>query len=75
MKNNAIQKPNKITYETLWKAIIRPPRDEYLEEELGSPNFSIDKRRYIRKDFELLNFQGYLLKVSMIEPVPKDCHV
>jgi pimeloyl-ACP methyl ester carboxylesterase len=72
MKNNAIQKPNKITYETLWKAIIRPPRDEYLEEELGSPNFSIDKRRYIRKDFELLNFQGYLLKVSMIEPVPKD---
>ena len=72
MKNNAIQKPNKITYETLWKAIIRPPRDEYLEEELGSPNFSIDKRRYFRKDFELLNFQGYLLKVSMIEPVPKD---
>ena len=72
MKNEAIKKPNKITYETLWKAIIRPPRDIYAEEELGQPEFSIDKRRYIRKDFELLNFQGYLLKVSMIEPDPKE---
>ena len=72
MKNDAIKKPNKITYEVLWKAIIRPPRDEYIEEELGFPNFTIENRRYIRKDFELLNFQGYLLKVSMIEPDPKE---
>ena len=72
MKNDAIKKPSKITYETLWKAIIRPPRDEYSEDELGLPQFSIDKRRFIRKDFELLNFQGYLLKVSMIEPHPKE---
>ena len=68
MKNEAIEKPNKITYESLWKAIIRPPRDEYEEEELGSPTFTVEKRHYIRKDFELLNFQGYLIKVSMIEP-------
>ena len=67
-----MKKPNKITYEVLWKAIIRPPRDEYIEEELGFPNFTIENRRYIRKDFELLNFQGYLLKVSMIEPDPKE---
>ena len=72
MKNDALKKPNKITYEVLWKAIIRPPRDEYIEEELGFPNFTIENRRYIRKDFELLNFQGYLLKVSMIEPDPKE---
>ena len=72
MKNEALKKPNKITYEVLWKAIIRPPRDEYIEEELGLPNFTIENRRYIRKDFELLNFQGYLLKVSMIEPDPKE---
>jgi len=72
MKNDAVKKPNKITYETLWKAIIRPPRDEYFEEELGSPKFIIDKRHYIRKDFELLNFQGYLMKVSIIEPDPKE---
>ena len=72
MKNEAIEKPKKITYESLWKAIIRPPRDEYEEEELGSPLFTIDKRHYIRKDFELLNFQGYLIKVSMIEPDIRD---
>ena len=72
MKNEAVEKPQKITYETLWKAIIRPPRDDYEEEELGSPIFTIDKRIYVRKDFELLNFQGYLLKVSMIEPDPKE---
>ena len=72
MKNETLKKPNKITYEVLWKAIIRPPRDEYIEEELGFPNFTIENRRYIRKDFELLNFQGYLLKVSMIEPDPKE---
>jgi len=68
MKKKALQKPNKITYEALWKAIIRPPRDDYEDEELGSPLFTIEKRHYIRKDFELLNFQGYLIKVSMIEP-------
>ena len=72
MKNEALKKPNKITYEVLWKAIIRPPRDEYMEEELGFPNFTIEGRRYTRKDFELLNFQGYLLKVSMLEPDPKE---
>ena len=72
MKNEAIKRPNKITYEVLWKAIIRPPRDEYIEEELGMPNFTIEGRKYIRKDFELLNFQGYLLKVSMLEPDPKE---
>ena len=68
MKNEAIEKPNKITYEALWKAIIRPPRDDYEEDELGFPEFTIEKRHYVRKDFELLNFQGYLMKVSMIEP-------
>ena len=72
MKNDAIKKPNKISYETLWKAIIRPPRDEYTDDEMGPLNFTVDKRHYIRKDFELLNFQGYLMKVSMIEPEPKD---
>ena len=72
MKNEAIQKPQKITYESLWKAIIRPPRDEYEEEDLGAPTFTIDKRHYNRKDFELLNFQGYLIKVSMVEPFPNE---
>ena len=31
----------KITYESLWKAIIRPPRDYYTEEDLGPSFFNI----------------------------------
>ena len=34
--------------------------------------FHYRKHKYILKDFELLNFQGYLLKVSMTEFEPKD---
>jgi hypothetical protein len=25
-----------LSYEALWKSIIRPPRDEYVEEQLGN---------------------------------------
>jgi pimeloyl-ACP methyl ester carboxylesterase len=72
MRNDAVERPKKITYETLWKAIIRPPREDYDEEELGSPIFKIEDRHYFRKDFELLNFQGYLIKVSIVEPVDNE---
>ena len=72
MRNDAIEKPKKITYETLWKAIIRPPREDYDEEEMGNPIFAIENRHYFRKDFELLNFQGYLLKVSIVEPIDNE---
>ena len=72
MENDAYKKPDKISYEALWKAIIRPPRDIYEEDDLGSPVFTINEKTYIRKDLELLDFQGYLLKVSMIEPSPND---
>ena len=58
----------KITYESLWKAIIRPPRDYYLEEDLGPTNFKYHYRTYIRKDFDLIDFRGLILKVSIIEP-------
>ena len=68
MDNEPLEKPEKITYETLWKSIIRPPRDFYEEEDLGSPIFTINKRLYIRKDFDLIDFRGYILKVSIIEP-------
>ena len=33
------KKIDKITYETLWKSIIRPERDIYKEEELGDKIF------------------------------------
>ena len=63
---------DKITYESLWKAIIRPPRDYYRDEELGPSMFDLNGRSYIRKDFEIIDFQGKLLKVSFIEPDIKD---
>ena len=63
---------DKITYESLWKAIIRPPRDYYREEDLGPSLFHFNGRTYIRNDFEIIDFQGKLLKVSFIEPEIKD---
>ena len=62
----------KITYESLWKAIIRPPRDYYREEDLGPSAFDLNGRLYIRKDFEIVDFRGKLLKVSFIEPDIKE---
>ena len=62
----------KISYNSLWKAIIRPPRDYYTEEDLGPFMFDFNGKEYIRKDFEILDFRGKLLKVSFIEPDAKD---
>lgn len=60
----------KISYETLWKFIIRPPRDIYPISYLGHPYFSYKERNYIRKDYELISSQGYKMKCSLIEPEP-----
>ena len=62
------EQSKKITYESLWKAIIRPPRDYYTEEDLGPTNFEIHGKTYLRKDFDLIDFRGLILKVSIIEP-------
>lgn len=64
------KKPDKITYEVLWKSIIRPERDMYKEEELGPKLFRFNNVIYNRKDYEILDFQGNLLKLSFIEPDP-----
>ena len=58
----------KLTYESLWKAIIRPPRDEYTLDELGPKKFHYKNKTYIRKDLEILDNNGYFLKLSIIEP-------
>ena len=58
----------KFSYETLWKFIIRPPRDEYTETMLGKQSFHYNSKRYIRKDFDIMSTQGYILKCSFIEP-------
>jgi len=58
----------KISYETLWKFIIRPPRDEYTESMLGSRYFKYKGKKYQRKDYDIMSTQGYMMKCSFIEP-------
>jgi pimeloyl-ACP methyl ester carboxylesterase len=60
----------KISYETLWKFIIRPPRDKYPLSYLGHTYFTYKDKNYIRKDFDLISTQGYKMKCSLIEPDP-----
>ena len=56
-----------ISYETLWKSIIRPPKDEYDLDQLGDKKFIHKGKLYVRKDYELINKRGYLIKCSFLE--------
>jgi len=56
-----------ISYETLWKSIIRPPRDEYDIDQLGEKKFYHKGKAFIRHDYELINKRGYLIKCSFLE--------
>ena len=58
----------KISYDTLWKFIIRPPRDKYNEALLGPSAFLYRNKTYSRKDYALLSSQGFKMKCSFIEP-------
>lgn len=62
----------KFSYETLWKFIIRPPRDEYNEIMLGDSKFKYRNIKYERKDYSIVSSQGYLLKCSFIEPMKEN---
>jgi hypothetical protein len=57
-----------LSYATLWKSIIRPPRDDYSEDQLGESVFVYKGKTYIRKDYNILNKQGHIIKTSFIEP-------
>ena len=59
----------KYSYETLWKFIIRPPRDEYDEDLLVDAYFTYKNRGYQRKDYDLISSEGYTMKCSLVEPV------
>jgi pimeloyl-ACP methyl ester carboxylesterase len=58
----------KLTYDSLWKYIIRPPRYNYNENTLGPPSFLYRGKIYQRKDYNLLSSMGYIMKCSLIEP-------
>ncbi len=42
-------------YSQCWKAIIRPPRDQYTEAELGPKDMLIVDMRTVRRDIEIKN--------------------
>jgi len=61
-------------YDDLWKAIIRPPRFEYEDEDLGCKEFVInDNFRGVRTDFELRNQRRFKIKCSFWEPRVRVC--
>ena len=63
------KKDIKISYEQLWKFIIRPPRDEYDEDLLVDKFFSYKNKSYQRKDYDLISSEGYKMKCSFVEPI------
>ena len=70
-EDSPTKKIDKITYEILWKSIIRPERDIYTEKELGEKIFRFNNIIYTRTDYDILDFQGNILKLSIVEPKPE----
>ena len=66
------KKDIKLSYETLWKFIIRPPRDNYEEDFLVDEYFIYKNKQYQRKDYDLISSEGYIMKCSFIEPIDSD---
>jgi len=60
------------SYDDLWKAVIRPPRDEYEEKDLGPEKFNIRGRNYKRTDFSIVNNRNMKLQCSMWEPYDEE---
>jgi len=58
-----------VGYESLVKAIIRPPRAQYTLSDLGPSRFSISRREFQRKDFQIKNDRGLRLECSWWRPM------
>jgi len=59
------------SYQDLWKAIIRPPRDEYAIKDLGPQEFRLRGKIYKRTDIQIKNKQGLTLECSHFEPAKR----
>ena len=60
------------SYEELWKAIIRPYKDEYTNKDLGPEKFRLNSKYYKRTDFSLKNSRKQLLMCSFWEPYDEE---
>ena len=59
-------------YDELWKAIIRPYRDNYDVKELGPDKFHLSNHYYKRTDFSLQNKRNQKLLCSFWEPFDEE---
>ena len=53
--------------DSLWKSIIRPPRESYTFKDLGPKEFMSYGKNYTRKDFKILGYSGNILQCSFYE--------
>ena len=60
------------SYEDLWKAVIRPNRDDYKEEDLGPDKFQINHKYFKRTDFSITNKRNLKLMCSFWEPYDEE---
>ena len=60
------------SYRELWKAIIRPYRDEYTDKDLGPEKFRLNRKFYKRTDFSLINNRNIKLMCSYWEPFDEE---
>ena len=60
------------SFDDLWKAIIRPNKDEYNLEELGPFKFEYKGKCYKRTDFELINKRSKKIMCSFWEPFDEE---
>ena len=59
-------------YDYLWKSLIRPPRDNYNDKELGKDKFRMNNHNYKRTDFTLYNPRKLKLQCSFWEPYDEE---
>ena len=60
------------SYEELWKAIIRPIKDNYTDKDLGPEKFRINNKYYKRTDLTLRNSRNQILMCSYWEPYDEE---
>ena len=59
-------------YEELWKAIIRPNRDNYSDMDLGQEKFELRNKWYKRTDLTIINKRNHKLACSFWEPFDEE---
>lgn len=64
--NDNEEKPE-ISYSSLWKSIIRPPRETYDIDDLGDNTFTFHKKLYERTDYTLVNKEGNIIQCSILQ--------